>query len=271
MEAKTRFAFGRNWANYLKGLSPDRIRAAEDSLKTMLGLASLNGLSFLDVGCGSGLFSLVARRLGAKVTSFDVDAQSVACCASLRQRFFPDDDLWVITRGSILDGQFTEGLGTFDLVNCWGVLHHTGAMWQAMERVDRLVSVGGTLYVSIYNDQGRASRWWSSVKHTYNRIPRPLRWVIVVPSFLRLWGPALIRDSVRGRPLATWRRSTRGMSAWHDCLDWVGGFPFEVAKPDQVLDFFRCRWYTLERLHTCGGGRGCNEFVFAKAGSAHPA
>jgi hypothetical protein len=54
------------------------------------------------------------------------------------------------------------------------------------------------------------------------------------------------------------------MSRWHDLIDWVGGYPFEVASPEQIFDFCRERGLSLKRLKTCGGGSGCNQFVFEK-------
>ncbi|MCO6457277.1 MAG: hypothetical protein J5I93_18420, partial [Pirellulaceae bacterium] len=68
-------------------------------------------------------------------------------------------------------------------------------------------------------------------------------------------------------------RSPRGMSAWHDAVDWVGGYPFETATPEAVFRFFRDRHYQLLDLTTVGGGSGCNEFVLLHAGKldAHSA
>ena len=76
-----RFEFGKNWSRFLSLLDDTRIREAEESLRQMLGVESLSGLSFVDIGSGSGLFSLAARRLGARVHSFDYDPNSVACTA----------------------------------------------------------------------------------------------------------------------------------------------------------------------------------------------
>src|SRR5213076_551237 len=128
-----RFAFGRNWARFLRHLNEDRILAAETSLCSMLELKSLEGKAFLDIGSGSGLFSLAARRLGARVHSFDYDSQSVACTSELKRRYFADDADWTIEEGSALDADYLKSLGTFDVVYSWGVLHHTGQMWQALE------------------------------------------------------------------------------------------------------------------------------------------
>jgi 2-polyprenyl-6-hydroxyphenyl methylase/3-demethylubiquinone-9 3-methyltransferase len=76
----------------------------------------------------------------------------------------------------------------------------------------------------------------------------------------------MVRDILRGKPFHTWRNysSFRGMSPWRDVVDWVGGYPFEVAKPEEIFDFYRKKRFILTRLKTCGGGRGCNEFVFEK-------
>jgi 2-polyprenyl-6-hydroxyphenyl methylase/3-demethylubiquinone-9 3-methyltransferase len=103
------------------------------------------------------------------------------------------------------------------------------------------------------------------MKRLYNRLPSWLRFVVWMPALARVWGPTTLRDLVRLRPFATWRNygSERGMNAWRDFIDWVGGYPFEVAKPEEVFDFCHQRGLTLTYLKTCGGGLACNEFVFA--------
>jgi SAM-dependent methyltransferase len=261
-----RFAFGANWAAFLKILNDERIAQAELSLCEMLQLRRLEGLRLLDIGSGSGLFSLAARRLGAKVHSFDFDPQSVACTTHLRHQRDPSDSLWKVEEGSVLDAGYLESLGAFDIVYSWGVLHHTGAMWQAIENAATRVAPGGLLFIALYNDQGRSSRTWLRVKRTYNALPAGLRWIVLWPAFLRLWGPTTLRDLASGRPFATWRGFTanRGMSPWRDVVDWVGGLPFEVAKPEQVFDFLAARGFRLRKLVTCAGGLGCNEYVFER-------
>jgi hypothetical protein len=54
------------------------------------------------------------------------------------------------------------------------------------------------------------------------------------------------------------------MSRWYDIVDWVGGYPYEYARPDAVFAFFRDRGFTLDKLKI-GGGLGCSEYVFSRA------
>jgi 2-polyprenyl-6-hydroxyphenyl methylase/3-demethylubiquinone-9 3-methyltransferase len=135
-----------------------------------------------------------------------------------------------------------------------------------MEHIATLVVDGGKLFIAIYNDQGRASRRWLVVKRIYNQLPSWARTIVLVPPFVRLWFPTLLRDLFAGSPLRTWRafKGERGMSPWRDVVDWVGGYPFEVAKPEQIFEFFSRRGFELSKMKTCGGGHGCNEFVFVR-------
>lgn len=267
-----RFPFGKNWASFLRVLDDQRIDEAQRSLVGALGTKGIRGKSFLDIGSGSGLFSLAAQRLGAaRVHSFDYDPESVACTAELRRRFAADAPNWSVERGDALDDAYLDGLGEWEIVYSWGVLHHTGDLWRALDKVSRLVSADGVLFIAIYNDQGTKSRLWRMVKLAFNR--NALLRIFIKTVFVSYWvSRGLLADLLRLRnPLARYRayKKTRGMSLVHDWIDWLGGYPFEVARPEAIFRFFRDRGFALREMVT-RDGLACNEFVFArqKAGSA---
>lgn len=235
----------------------------------MLEIDQLNGKRFIDIGSGSGLFSLAARRLGATVHSIDYDPQSVSCTAELRRQFFGDDECWTVEEASVLDREHLETLGRFDVVYSWGVLHHTGQMWLALENAQRLVADGGKLFIALYNDTGSQSARWLWIKRTYNKLPSlfrlPFAVLVSAPGEFKTLASAFVRLRLN-EYVASWRgyKNRRGMSRWYDIVDWVGGYPYEVATPDEVFEFLKSCGFVLTKLNVGRVGLGCNQFVFAK-------
>jgi len=271
-----RFQFGRNWAGFLAVLDDERVAASERALQEMLEMPRLDGLRFLDIGSGSGLSSLAARRLGARVHSFDYDPESVACTSELRRRYFPSSPDWVVEQGSALDAGYLRGLGAFDVVYSWGVLHHTGAMWEALANAAIPVGPRGRLFIAIYNDTGTQSGRWRWIKRKYNELPAAWRTPFAVAVTLPQELKALARETLRGRPAEYFRSWTgygqlRGMNKWHDIIDWVGGYPYEFATPDRLFDFYRARGFRLAKMKCGGVGLGCNEMVFERGPEPSPA
>ena len=268
VSAGQRFHFGRNWARFLKRLNDERIAEAESNLNEFLGKGSLDGKTFLDIGSGSGLSSLAARRLGATVLSFDFDGQSVACTEELRHRYRPGDDSWTVEHGSVLDPEYLARLGQFDIVYSWGVLHHTGAMWQAMENVKSLVKPGGRLFIAIYNDCGELSREWLRRKRRYNALPRLLRPLYAAA----VWIPQEFRSLLgylRSGELRIYVREfisptgRRGMSWIHDVVDWIGGYPYEYASVDAIVDFYRRNGFDPVKIRE-NSSYGCHQLVLRR-------
>lgn len=276
LEGGRRFGFGRNWRSFAAGVDATAIAEAERSVLGLLepsGLVRdgrLDGVRLLDAGCGSGLFSLAALRLGAEVTAFDFDPDSVLTTRALIAAEGPPDAVERVTvlHGSVLDEGFLAGLGRFDVVYSWGVLHHTGAMWDACRTVATAVRPGGALIIALYHDAGRASTVWWGIKRLSAALPRPLQVTLAAGLLVPIEVYALVRSLLRADPAGyvrrwTGYRSLRGMSRWHDHLDWVGGFPYEWAGPAEVIDFHRELGF--EHLMTVPAvAWGCNEFTFRR-------
>lgn len=257
--AGRRFRFGRNWSRFLAVIDDVRIDEAARSLREMLGRERLEGLSFLDVGCGSGLFSLAARQLGARVFSFDYEPECVDCTRQLRRGHRGDDAEWSIEEASVLDADFMASLDRFDIVYAWGSLHHTGDVWRAMDLVAGRVKPGGVLNAMIYLDRGWRSVVWRGIKRVYCSSPAGMMAVLTIflPYFVTRGGIedlCMLRNPVRRY---TDYKRTRGMSVVHDWIDWLGGYPYEFAKPAAVIRFMETRGFALQ-------GRRGPEYAFRR-------
>jgi len=272
-EEKT-FSFGKNWQNFLRRINKERRQDARLSITEFMGLRDLRGKTFLDAGCGSGLFSEAAFNLGAdKIMSIDIDPFSVACCEYLHEKAGGPAN-WEARQGSVLDLNFLAGLGRFDIVYSWGVLHHTGRMWDAIRNTARLVKEGGLYYIAIYNkvETGRTSEFWLKVKKLYNRSSdagkRGLEFLYMALFFLR----RLARFQNPISEIMNYRATHRGMSWKIDITDWLGGYPYEYASAEEVFHFVKAQFpdFNLVNLKTADNV-GANWFVFINAPIAAPA
>lgn len=261
IDSGKRFNFGKNWKAFSKKLDEERIETSKNALVDMLGASRLDGKRFLDIGSGSGLSSLAANLLGASVVSFDYDAASVECTKWMREQHGTDEKQWTIYQGSILDVDFLKNLGKFDIVYAWGVLHHTGQLWQALENAVTLVNEGGCIFIAIYNDQKGISRVWTKLKKFY--CSGVLGKFLICSTFIPFLACRLLFwNIITGRNFFREHKKIRGMSIFYDWFDWLGGYPFEVASVERIFDFFKHHGFVLSNIKTVNGAHGNNEFVF---------
>ena len=252
------FDFGNNWRRFSESrLDAARFGEAVQSLEKLFPAGALRGRSVLDVGCGTGLFSIAAARLGAQpVVGIDISPECVAVSEENRARVGQDADV-TFRVVSALDPIALHGLGQFDVVYAWGSLHHTGRMWDAVENVSRAVVPGGTLVLAIYA-RHITSPAWSVIKRSYNTAPAPLRRAM-------LWGLAPVIYAAkfivtRQNPL----RKDRGMDFWFDVVDWVGGYPYEYASPQEVSARMTALGFVVRSMQPAAVPTGCNEFLLER-------
>ena len=264
-----RFGFGNNWLDFARDLSTNQIAEAEKSICNLLRRDSLAGVSFVDIGSGCGLFSLAARRLGARVHSFDYDSESVLCTQRVRDLHFPGDRGWTVERGSVLDRDYLRSLGAFDIVYSWGVLHHTGAMRDALDAASLLVQPNGLFAFALYHRTLMCGLWRLEKRWYAGASPAAQKRIrAVYVTLMRL------RIHLTGGDFRSFienYQSLRGMNFEHDVHDWMGGYPYESILGSEVEALMQ----RLGFSHVCSMtspttigffGSGCDEYLYRRAG-----
>lgn len=261
---KQKFSFGRNWSNFLKKLNKKRIENSKINLRKFTGLTHFKDKTFLDIGCGSGIHSLSAYFLGANVISTDIDEFCINCVKFLRKKVNASPKRWQVLQGSALDKNFLNKIGKVDIVYSWGVLHHTGNMWHALENITGNVKKGGLMYIAIYNDfKGfPSSKTWLKIKKIYANSPKFLCGLMNLLLALQILTMQVVRFK---NPLKFVREysAQRGMNFYNDVIDWLGGYPYEFASVAQIKSFYEKKRFMLKNLRR-NKGTGNNEFLFAK-------
>lgn len=263
----SKFSFGKNWQDFLKSLNEERFDTAKNSLQELLDLGDLRGKSFLDAGCGSGLFSFAAYQLGAKeIISFDVDPFSVECAKYLHKEAGNPQN-WKIYQGSVLDKDFLKKLNRSDIVYAWGSLHHTGNMWQAIKNSAELVDRGGLFAFAIYNKvmTRYGSNFWLKIKKLYNNAPDIFKPMMELPYMSKLMAYYIVKGKNPAKILKDFKKK-RGMSWRHDIIDWLGGYPYEFATVEEIFKFIKKEYpdFILTNVKTTNG-LGNNQFVFKRS------
>ncbi len=255
-----RYKFGENWLRFLQNVDKKNFANAKNSLKFIL--SKKNNKSFVDVGCGSGLFSLSATYYYKRILSLDIDDNSLLATKTLKKTFKINSKKWRIKKGSVLNKKFLKKIGKFDMVYCWGVAHHTGDMWKALENLKILTKKNSRLFIAIYNDQGIKSKIWWMIKIIYNFLPNFLRKFYLKVFELLYYINYTIKNFGK-LDYKKLRKQRRGMNFWENLDDWIGGYPYEYSSVEKLNNFFIERGFKLLKVKKSHGS-GCNEILFER-------
>jgi len=260
---KKQFDFGQNWKNFSeKKLNKDKIIQAQHDFKELVKDLDIKNKSFIDIGFGQGLGLLSSIIFGAKSVGVDINEK---CYETLERNkdFFPElknVDIPIII-GSILDGSILEKIKsinkTYDILHSWGVLHHTGNMWTAIDNCCQLISQNGIFILAIYNKHW-SSRLWYIIKKIYNSSPAIIKRLMIYKFYAIIFIAKFLVTFKN--PL----KKERGMSFYYDIVDWIGGFPYEYATKDEIVEYLRYKGFNLIKFTKASVPTGCNEFIFRK-------
>jgi len=259
MSSKITFSFGENWTDFNKHVTEEEILKAQKDLVYWIGKDNISGKRILDMGCGSGIHSLCLYNLGAgELISFDYDPYSVSATKEYWEKKDKPSN-WKIFQGSVLDKDFIGQLGNFDLVYSWGVLHHTGSMWQAINNALSMVKDHGLFYLTIYKDDNYEHS--IKVKEQYNASSAFGKKRIIYKEIMKI----MARRTLGFKNPFTWNRKLdRGMNTYHDLIDWLGGLPYEAASEDEFLQWGIANKLQLKRIWCSNGKGSCNYYLFQR-------
>ncbi len=269
--AELRYGFGKNWGEFIQNnLSDEIVEKSINHMCKFMRIDSLKGKTFLDIGCGSGIHSLAAKRLGAKkIISFDYDENSVATTRKVRE-WSGKNNNWDVMQGNVLDADFMNTFPKVDIVYSWGVLHHTGSMWDAIRNATIPLKPGGEFYIALYSTETYVDptpEFWIRLKRAYNQADpltkklmeiKYVHWTSIAPAIKDGRSPLDIMDTF----------GYRGMTLWTDAKDWLGGYPMEFSGFAETRDFvFDELGLDLVNVLT---GEGCSEFLFTNVAKNQP-
>lgn len=160
-EAATQQVYGKLWDAFdVDVYTKEALQILHERLELGgFSLANLAGKIVLDMGCGSGRYTIALAMSGAaRVYGVDMGAASIESGAAIARRAGVRNIEFQV--GNVLHLPYPDGY--FDFVFSNGVLHHTTDMEQGIREFHRVLKAGGRGFLYLYADGGLF--WYSRKK-----------------------------------------------------------------------------------------------------------
>jgi SAM-dependent methyltransferase len=144
----------RNWRENVDKFILDELQMTREQIR---------GKRVLDAGCGQGRWSYGFIKLGATVRGIDTSVSAIKYANEHLKRTTPPARFCVL---NVLDERQLSKVfnnAEFDIIWCWGVLHHTGDPEKGFDNLVKLLKPGGTIHLYLYGKKSFVNKFWRRV------------------------------------------------------------------------------------------------------------
>jgi len=165
----TQDLFGKLWIERFNKKKLDSLPVLKELLKRSgFDLTFFKNKKILDMGCGSGRFTIAFAKLGAKLSvGVDLGDEGLKLGKLLAKKSKIKNVKFY--KSSVLKLPFKDN--SFDFVFCKGVLHHTGNTYKGLSELKRILKKGSKAFIYLYGSGGIFWKTRKLMRKVFKKIP----------------------------------------------------------------------------------------------------